>query len=264
MDLNESFREGGSAGDSARAARYLEGVSSHPAAQAYKAATYDLTLRDAPGSVLDVGCGLGDDARALLERSPNDTRVVGVDVNPNFLAEARRRADGTSGRLDFVEGASGEPLPFGAGEFDAVRSDRVLQHLEEPGTLIDEMCRVASAGGRLVMSEPDWGALSISGLDARSQAFAAELAGASFASPTVARELGAALEERGLIEVDAQRKSFTITSRDEAQLLLGLDELVLQTGAPEAAQVLAALAERDRAGQLEIEMVGYIVTGRMP
>lgn len=263
LELNEPFRGGGSAGDSARAAEYLEGVSSHPAVRAYKAVTFGLTLLDAPSSVLDVGCGLGDDVRALLELAPNGTRAVGVEINPDFLAEARRRGT-EAGRLDFVASEPEGSLPFGAGEFGAVRSDRVLQHLDEPGALIDEMCRVASPGGRLVLSEPDWVALSISGLDAESQAIVTQLASRSFASPTVARELEAMLEERGLIDVNAQRNSFTITSLDEAQILLSLDELLQGSGAPRAARMLAALAELDRAGQLEVEMVGYIATGRMP
>ncbi len=263
MALNESFRGGGDSGDAARAAEYLDRVSSHPAVRAYKGVTFDLALADAPGSVLDVGCGLGDDVRALAERAGDGVRVVGVDVNPDFLAEARRRPGPPSGRVEFVEGAVDGPLPFPDGAFAAVRSDRVLQHLDEPGALIDEMCRVTSPGGRLVMSEPDWGALSVAGLDSAQQMAVTALATSSFASPTVARDLEAELRSRGVVDVEARRDSFVITSLAEAQALLSIDELLQSpTGAAAGASVLDGLGQLERAGSLAIEMVGYIVAGR--
>jgi trans-aconitate methyltransferase len=49
----------------------------------------------APGRrILDVGCGLGDDAAALAGRVAPGGTVVGVDGSQAMLAEARRRHGG--------------------------------------------------------------------------------------------------------------------------------------------------------------------------
>jgi SAM-dependent methyltransferase len=54
-----------------------------------------LSLR--PASVLDAGCGTG---RVAIELARRGVEVVGVDVDPSMIAEARRRNPG----LDWVEG----------------------------------------------------------------------------------------------------------------------------------------------------------------
>src|SRR5579871_5537269 len=43
-----------------------------------------------PGRVLDVGCGTGRPTRVLTRRYPG-AAIVGVDLAPNMLHEARRR-----------------------------------------------------------------------------------------------------------------------------------------------------------------------------
>jgi SAM-dependent methyltransferase len=48
-----------------------------------------------PATVLDAGCGTG---RVAIELALHDIDVVGVDVDPSMLAEARRRAPGIDWR----------------------------------------------------------------------------------------------------------------------------------------------------------------------
>lgn len=48
-------------------------------------------------------------------------------------------------------------LPFGAGEFDACRADRTLQHVAVPEAPLAEMVRVTRASGRVVVTESRWG-----------------------------------------------------------------------------------------------------------
>jgi ubiquinone/menaquinone biosynthesis C-methylase UbiE len=264
LTLNAAFRGRGSSADLARATEYLDALSAHPAVRAYKARTFDLTLSGAPRSVLDVGCGLGDDVVALGERSSTSTRVVGTDISPVFLAEARRRAPADGG-VEFVEANTDGSLPFPDGSFDAVRADRVLQHLDKPGVLLDEMRRVISSGGRIVLSEPDWGELSIADLDDEAVALTRELVSAAFSSPTVGRGLAAELEARGFGEVAAERTTLAITSLQEAQLLLSFDELLAAAADSDtAARMLSELSRLEQAEKLEIEIVGYIASGLVP
>jgi 2-polyprenyl-3-methyl-5-hydroxy-6-metoxy-1,4-benzoquinol methylase len=102
--------------------------------------------------VLDVGCGEGAFTAALAAAG---ARPVGVDV----AAEPLRRARARHPELDFqlVGGdacASGR-LPFPHGSFDAVWAGELIEHLQDPPTLLEEVRRVLTAGGRLVVSTPD-------------------------------------------------------------------------------------------------------------
>ena len=78
----------------------------------------------APRRVLDFGCGVGRVLVAFAEHAPE---VVGVDVSPSMLAEARRNADirGLEG-IELVETPQLDRL---AAEFDIVHSSIVFPHI---------------------------------------------------------------------------------------------------------------------------------------
>jgi SAM-dependent methyltransferase len=110
-------------------------------------------------SVLDVGCGTGDDLRSLSEIVGPEGRVVGIDVSEELVAEARRRTRDHPA-IDVVT-ADAEAMPFGAGEFAATRAERVLMHVENPAAVLAQMAFATRPGGRVVVSEPDWDTLII-------------------------------------------------------------------------------------------------------
>jgi len=81
-------------------------------------------------SILDIGCGDGRLAKALMEARP-DLKVTGVDV--------LEREDCAIPMKVF----DGEGLPFCDGEFDAVLFVDVLHHAKDPYELLAEGVRVA-------------------------------------------------------------------------------------------------------------------------
>lgn len=100
-------------------------------------APYEAALEAVAGpteSALDVGTGTGAGARAIAKRFP-DAKVVGVDVSPAMLEEARKAAPG----IEFVNGDASD-LPFGAAEFDLVAHANMIPFL-------DETARVLRPGG---------------------------------------------------------------------------------------------------------------------
>jgi SAM-dependent methyltransferase len=97
-------------------------------------------------SILDVGSGSGDVARALVRdgrRRGAGVRVTCLDRSAAML-EIARRASGGDERLAFVLG-EGEQLPFADGAFDVVSCTLALHHFEPPQAraLLREMRRVA-------------------------------------------------------------------------------------------------------------------------
>lgn len=96
---------------------------------------------------LDAGCGTGFLSFELAARGH---RVIGIDLAPAMLAEARRKAAERGVAVRFDE-ADAEHLPFTAGSFDLVVSRHVLWTLPHPDAAIGEWTRVLRPGGRLAV-----------------------------------------------------------------------------------------------------------------
>jgi ubiquinone/menaquinone biosynthesis C-methylase UbiE len=107
----------------------------------------DVKLR--PGDrVLDIACGTGIVARIAKERQGSTGTVVGVDLNPQMLAVARRVAP----TVDWREGDAGA-LPFRDGEeFDVVLCQQGFQFFPDRAAAARQVRRVLARGGRLGVS----------------------------------------------------------------------------------------------------------------
>ena len=99
-----------------------------------------------PKAILDVGCGVGQVVRSLAEAG---FEAHGVEVSETNLVVAREN----KGAFQLYDGRT---LPFADAIFDAVGAFNVLEHVEDPVALLDEMTRVLRPGGRIVISSPNF------------------------------------------------------------------------------------------------------------
>ena len=109
-----------------------------------------------PARVLDVACGFG---RHSIELARRGFEVVGVDLSPAMLADARRRSKGMA-RLRFVR-EDMRRLRFRE-EFDAVINlFTSFGYFTHRGNLaaLRRMAQALRPGGRLVIDTPDPAAL---------------------------------------------------------------------------------------------------------
>lgn len=103
----------------------------------------------APGNtVLDVGCGTGAITRNIAEAVAPDGFVVGVDINPHLIEQARH-AHQDIANLQFVVGDIYR-LPFRRA-FDIVTAARVLQWLAAPQRALQAMREATRSHGRVIV-----------------------------------------------------------------------------------------------------------------
>lgn len=123
---------------------------------------YELLHVEPGHRVLDLGCGPATDTINLAGMAGPDGRVVGVDHDPEMVAQANERAEtaGVRGWTEHVR-ADAIALPFESETFDRVHAERIFQHLPQPDAAFSELVRVTRAGGLIYVAEPDWGTLSI-------------------------------------------------------------------------------------------------------
>ena len=101
------------------------------------------------GLVLDVGCGTGRAAGALRAVVGSSGLVVGVDVTPEMLAVAVRKASPAAFVLADADG-----LPLAAGRVDGVLAAGLLTHVPDPAATLRELRRVTRVGGTLAVFHP--------------------------------------------------------------------------------------------------------------
>lgn len=97
--------------------------------------------------VLDVACGTGNSAIPAALRG---AEVIGVDIVPALLEQARERAKAAGVNVRFEEGDA-EKLAFPDASFDLVITIFGAMFAPRPDLVASELKRVTKPGGRIVM-----------------------------------------------------------------------------------------------------------------
>jgi len=246
---------------------YLDAVDRHDAVQAYKQQAFTLLGLHPGDRVLDVGCGTGDDARALASLVAPGGCIIGVDASTTMIEEARRRSRGLGLPLEFHVGDA-HRLAFAGGTFDGARADRVFQHLDDPEQALSELIRVTRPGGRIVIADTDWGTLAVDGPDPETtRSVLAEIA-AAIRNPWIGRQLFGLCRRAGLADVTVAAGTAVVTDYAQADKLFHLGEGMRRaraTGAiseEDASHWTRWLAEADAADRFCCAVTGFIVSGR--
>ncbi|NUT47840.1 MAG: methyltransferase domain-containing protein [Saccharothrix sp.] len=185
--------------------------------RAYKRRLLD-TLDPGPAhTALDVGCGPGADLPALAERAGT---VIGVDIDPTMVREARRRTEGLPVR---VHQADAHALPLPDHAVDRARLDRVLHQVADPGAVLAELRRVLRPGGRAALAQPDWETLAVDpGSTATNLAFNRFVCDRVVRNPVVGRQLARLAAGAGLTVDTVDTDAILLRDFATADELLGL------------------------------------------
>jgi SAM-dependent methyltransferase len=118
-----------------------------------------LALKDADfwelpaGKVLDIGCATG---ALLAELKKRGWGTTGVEICKEEAEYARKERSLDVRSLPLEEGN------FASCSFDAVLASHLIEHLNNPGSLVKEVGRILKPGGRFIVTTPN-----ISGFQAK-------------------------------------------------------------------------------------------------
>lgn len=100
--------------------------------------------------ILDLGCGPGNTALKLVQRS---CQLTGLDISLEFVKHARQQVQPYR-EASWVQ-SDAENLPLANESFDVVVSMGTLHHLPNPEKAVREISRLLRPGGWLLAMEPN-------------------------------------------------------------------------------------------------------------
>jgi ubiquinone/menaquinone biosynthesis C-methylase UbiE len=252
--------------DPAALVQVLDAVSALDFIRAYKQRTFELLAVEPGASVLDLGCGTGEDAQELARLAGPNGRVVGVDRSEMVIAQARERVPSTSLPVEF-QVADAYDLPFPDATFDRCRADRVFHHLEHPHRAFAELVRVARPHGRVLLLDPDFETAIV---DAPDRALTRRLLNFfcdGYQDGWMGRRLPGLFREAGLTEVTVEPVTVLLTDLAQANAVLALEETVSRAAEAGAVSESAGTAWIDglraasETGRFFAAVSGFIVAG---
>lgn len=249
---------------------YLDTVSATQFAQEYKRKTFALLGASEGAHLIDVGCGTGDDVLALARLVGANGRVVGADKNPTMIAEGWKRVAGKNLPVEFKV-CDSHHLTFPDNTFDGYRSDRAVQHMNDPARVVAEGMRVLRRGGRMVISEPDWDTMTVDS-DNRdvTRRIVMFMSDRVVQHGWIGRQLPGIFKRAGLTDVRVSADTFILTDLALAEHIWGLRrhaKTAMDAGVITAGEMdgwLRGLEEADRAGQFFSATVGFMTCGTKP
>jgi ubiquinone/menaquinone biosynthesis C-methylase UbiE len=255
--------------DSSFFVSYLNTISSMGWAKTYKSQTFEMMKLQQGHRVLDVGCGAGDDVRAMAELIASCGLAVGVDRSETMIQHARAASSCTNLSTEFYQ-CDAQQLIFSDDFFDASRSDRVLQHLPNPEIALQEMIRVTKPGGHIVVTDVDWETLVIDSADRATTRVVANFICDAIRCGWIGRQLPRMFKVAGLEQLVVSPATFVLDDFRVADQLLGLQRhvrLAQQAGAVSTEAAVRWIGEAKQASQTGCFLAattGFGVCGRKP
>lgn len=244
--------------------QFMDTSHAQPTAQSYKQEMMEQLALTEGATILDVGCGTGQDAQELARAVGPHGLVVGIDSSETMLQEARARVASLHLPVEYVQ-ADATQLPFADASFDGCRASRVLGHLHEPALALAEMVRVARPGARIVVADGD---LDLIALDIPDRALARKMIHAAcdqMVQGWIGRQLFRLFQQAGLSDIRVEGRLMPLDYAFFQTALRGILQRAQVAGAVSAEELARFWNELERAEQEHrffARVGGFVVSGR--
>jgi ubiquinone/menaquinone biosynthesis C-methylase UbiE len=178
--------------------------------QDYKQKTFNLLQPLEGASILEVGCGTGEDAIALAKQVGSTGKIIAIDRSREMIERSIASVSGLNLPIEFFC-TDAQQLPFQNNSFDGARVDRTLQHIAEARIVIAEMVRVVRPGGIIVAMEPDWETFTVNSDNREITRQLLNFWCDSFPSGWIGRNLTKYFHQAGLTNIQVIPETFVTT-----------------------------------------------------
>jgi len=229
----------------------------------YRQRMFDLLDVRLGATLLDVGCGAGNDVQDLAKLVGPSGRVVGIDSSATMIQQARARTAEAQLPVEFVQGDAYQ-LPFEERTFDGCQSSRAFKHLAEPERALAEMVRVARPGARIVVAEADFDLVFVDIPDRSLARKMIHLACDRVRQGWMGRQLPTLFREAGLVNIVVTGQMLSIDYEYFQMVFGGLLQEAQAAGQVEASEVTRFWSELSQANREQrlFGYVGFVVGGR--
>lgn len=210
-----------------RPADYLTRLAQSSVGKGYKSVAMAEMAIDRGDTVVDLGCGPGTDLAALADATGPTGAVIGIDSDPVAVEAATRVVEGRPWVQ--VRQADVHALDLADASVDRVHTDRVLQHVADPGGVVAEARRVLRPGGRAAFAEPDYDTLVIDYPDARvMRAYRAFITEQVVRNASIGRQLAGLAQRAGFASSDVVPVTSVFRDVSEADRIFGFERVTRQ------------------------------------
>ena len=243
--------------------RFLDIGNSIPDLLRIKATMHErLHLREGL-TLLDVGCGTGDDVRSLAQLLGARGKVVGLDFSGAMIAEAERRHSQQGLPIEFEQGDV-QDLRFPDASFDRCRSERTFMLVDDPVRALEEMVRVLRPGGRVVIFDFDWDTIFVDSPYKSTTRTVVRSFSDGIKQGWIGRSLPRRFEEVGLTRVLAEPHAARFPNFAFAYRLFGAPVVTDALPENELRSWLADLERAEKQSRFLAGVLGFVVSGTKP
>lgn len=245
----------------------LNFLNTLPYYQNIKKKSFDL-LQLTPGvTVLDAGCGLGDDVFRMAKLVMPGGSVTGIDASQAMITQAKANPLSKQLPVHFIE-TDIKTLPFPDKAFRRCRTDRTLQHVPEPQKAIAEMIRVLSPGGFLLAYDNDWQTFSITSEKNMTNRTMEDFWTNSFVNRRIGSQMAEYFKNSGLTDVAGYSSTSVIKDFETADKVYNLRQTMLRAASEglirleEGKRWIKDLLRQQDNGEFEVTLTSYTVIAR--
>jgi SAM-dependent methyltransferase len=217
-----------------------------------------------PGNhILDIGCGIGDQAKEIAKRVGTNGRVTGTDLSNTMIEVSQSRHSNAGLPLEFFV-ADALQHPFRDESFDRIRTERVLMYVKNTDEAFREFTRLLKPNGKLMVFDLDWDALVFAHSDKKLTRKIMDFISDSFPCGRIGTDLFGYFKNFGFSDVKV--KSFGYTP--PLEFAKRVCEGIIQTGISgnvftqdEITHWWAALDRDNEDNKFFMAFQGYLVVG---